>query len=218
LEFAAGTVHTVAHPGALALARVLSLLHAKQPLHSVVVTVLEPVSAYGAAGIDELHKQTVGLFSFQQLPKHEFDTQAAFNLVPRYGDEGRAHGNLSGTRMEKHLASLLGPKHIPLPSVRLVHAPVFHGYCQSVWISFGKNISPAVIEGWLEEAGIDVHRRGAEPASNVSVAGQGGIAVSDVASDASNPAAIWLWMASDNLRTSAENAALVAGLLSRKHD
>jgi aspartate-semialdehyde dehydrogenase len=217
-EFPPGTVHTIAHPGASALVRALSLIHDKRPIRSAVVTVLEPVSAYGTAGIDELHKQTVGLFSFQQLPKQEFDTQAAFNLTPRYGDEGRAQRTHSATRIEKHVASLLGPKRIPLPSIRLVHAPVFHGYCQSVWISFDDCPSAAALEGWLEEAGIDVHRRGAEPASNVSVAGQGGIAVSDVGADASNPSAIWLWMASDNLRTSAENAALVAGMLSRKHD
>ena len=53
----------------------------------VVATVFEPASEHGQKGMDELHEQTVNLLSFQQLPKKVFDTQVAFNMVARYGEQ-----------------------------------------------------------------------------------------------------------------------------------
>ena len=46
----------------------------------LAATVLEPASEQGKAGLDELHQQTVGLLSFQSVPKDVYDTQVAFNL------------------------------------------------------------------------------------------------------------------------------------------
>ena len=50
-------------------------------------TVFEPASEHAQKGMDELHEQTVNLLSFQQLPKNIFDTQVAFNMVSRYGEQ-----------------------------------------------------------------------------------------------------------------------------------
>jgi hypothetical protein len=51
-----------------------------------VATVFEPASEQ-TKGMDELHEQTVNLLSFQPLPKKVFDTQVAFNMVARYGEQ-----------------------------------------------------------------------------------------------------------------------------------
>ncbi len=215
-EYPAGTIHSIAHPAAAALARLLILIHRHHPVHQAVVTVIEPASARGQSGIEELHKQSISLFSFHTLPKDVYDTQVSFNLLPRYGDEAKLPLSGSETRIEKHIASLLGPHGVPLPSLRLIHAPVFHGYCQSIWLEFESRPAVQLIEKLLEEAGVDVRKPEHEPASNAGVAGQSGITVSDVAHDRGNPRSLWIWAASDNLRGIAENAILAAGMLARK--
>ena len=47
---------------------------------------MEPASEYGRAAMDELHQQTVNLLSFQTLPREQYDTQVAFNLLPELGE------------------------------------------------------------------------------------------------------------------------------------
>jgi aspartate-semialdehyde dehydrogenase len=213
---ASGTVHILAHPAALALARLLLLIGADHKIRRSVATIMEPVSQSDRAGIDELHRQAVALFSFQQMPKEIFDTQVVFNLLPRYGDEAVSSLQGAAQRVEKHLATLLGASGLPLPSVRLIHAPVFHGHCQNVWIEFHDRPSVSHIEGLLEAAGIDTRRSDTEPASNVGVAGESGITVSDIVEDPAEPRALWLWMASDNLRTLADSALLTAGMITQR--
>lgn len=214
--FAAGAIHTVVHPAASALSRLLTLLHGVFPIRSAVVTLFEPASARGKQAVDELHRQTIELFSFHAMPKEVFDTQASFNLLPRLGDEAPVSLRSGEQRIEKHLASMLGARGVPLPSLRLIHAPVFHGYCQSVWVEFESRPPVAEVEKMLGKEGVDVRSADVEPASNTGVAGQGGITVSDVAEDHAHPRAMWLWMASDNLRNSAENAILVAALAAKQ--
>jgi len=208
-------IHTLAHPAAVALARLVTLLHARHRVVRVVATILEPASQQGRAGVEELHSQTLSLLNFRQTPQEVFGAQVSFNLLPRYGSGApRALAEAAG-RIERHLASLLGVQRAPLPSVRLIQAPVFHGYCMSVWMEFEKRPPVSVLERELEEGGIEVRRQDAEPASNVSVAGQVGLAVSDIAEDHAAAQAAWIWLAFDNLRAHAEAALLTAGLAAR---
>lgn len=211
----ADTIHTLAHPAAVALARLVALLHAKRRVVRVVATIFEPVSQQGRAGIDELHNQTLSLLNFREVPNEVFGAQVSFNLLPRYG-RGAPHAlSEAAGRIEKHLATLCGTRGIPLPSVRLIQAPVFHGYCLNVWVEFEKRPPVRALEELLEEAGIEIRRADAEPASNVSVGGQVGLAVSDIAEDHAAAQAAWFWLAFDNLRAHAEAALLTAGLLAR---
>lgn len=212
----AGTIHCIVHPAAVTLARLLVLLQGLSPVERCVATIHEPVSEYGKDGIDELHKQAVSLFNFQPMPKAVFDTQVSFTLSPAYGEDSAHSLAASEVRIEKHLAALLGPRKIALPSIRLIHAPVFHGHCQSVWVEFAKRPTVAVIEKALTEAGHDVRSHGTEPASNVGVAGHSGMIVSNIGEDRGSAKGMWLWVASDNLRTRADNALLTAALLTRK--
>lgn len=211
----AETIHTLAHPAAVALARLVALLHARRRVVRVVATVFEPVSQQGRAGIDELHNQTLSLLNFREVPQEVFGAQVSFNLLPRYG-RGAPHAlSEAAGRIEKHLATLCGARGIPLPSVRLIQAPVFHGYCLNVWVEFEKRPPVRVLEELLEEAGIEIRRADAEPASNVSVGGQVGLAVSDIVEDHAAAQAAWFWLVFDNLRSHAEAALLTAGLLAR---
>ena len=133
-------VHVIAHPAAIALALFLRRLHANDPIRSSVIQIFAPASEHGAPGVDELQQQTVSLLSFKNLPKDIFDTQLSFNLLARYGEEAPVSLEESELRIERHLASLLAlpgdGEGAPMPSLRLIQAPVFHGYSFSAWVEF----------------------------------------------------------------------------------
>jgi aspartate-semialdehyde dehydrogenase len=202
-------IHVIAHPAAICLTLLLSRTAQAGTIRRSVAHVFEPVSERGQRGLDELHQQTVAVLSFQKLKTDVFDTQVAFGMLARYGEE--AEEPLEGVeqRLERHLASLLaGWPGVPMPSLRLIQAPVFHGHSFSVWVEFEQNPGVKTISQTLTSGGIDV--RPEEPPSNVGIAGQSGLTVGAIAVDANNPRACWFWAVADNLRVSAENAVAVA--------
>ena len=204
-------VQEIAHPAAIALALFLTQLQKAGTVRRAVVNIFEPVSERGQAGIDELQKQTVGLLSFKPLAKDVFDTQVSFNMLPQYGSDSQHSLGEIELKIDRHLASLLaGAGSVPMPSLRVFHAPVFHGYSMSVWVEFENNLDVEAIERALESSHIDVRGKEHEPPSNVGVAGQGGITVGAIAPDRNQPRACWFWMGADNLRIAAENATEVA--------
>ena len=204
-------VQVIAHPAAIALAMFFKALHARHAVARSVVHIFEPASERGAQGIEELQQQTVSLLSFKGMPKKIFDAQLSFNLLARYGDEAPSPLEDVELRIERHLATLLSnSSRAPLPSLRLIQAPVFHGHSFSLWVEFEENPGVEAIERALAAEGVDVRGAGMEPPNIVGVAGQSGIAVGSIALDRNRPSACWVWMAADNLRLAAENAVAVA--------
>jgi aspartate-semialdehyde dehydrogenase len=202
----------VAHPAATAIAMVLKRLHANYPIARTVVHIFEPASEYGTAGIEELQQQTVNLLSFQPVPKKIFDTQLAYAMLAQLGSEAPVPLNELEDRIERHLASLLERMDgVPMPSLRLIQAPVFHGYSFSFWIEFEEAPSASDIEDAMNQEMFDVRASDLEPPNNVGVAGQSGIAVGAITPDRNSGSAFWVWAAIDNLRLAAESAAMIAG-------
>jgi aspartate-semialdehyde dehydrogenase len=207
---AEGAIQTIAHPAAIALALFFFQLQKAGTLRRSVAHVFEPVSERGQAGLDELQKQTVGLLSLKPLPKEVFDTQVSFNMLTAYGSESPHSLDDIELRIDRHLASLLASAHAPMPSLRLIQAPVFHGYSLSVWAEFDENPGVAAIAQALSSSHIDVRTAEHEPPTNVGVAGQSGITVGAIAVDRNQPRACWFWIVADNLHIAAENAVEVA--------
>lgn len=206
-----GTIHIIAHPAAAALTLLFKHLRQSSPIRRSVVQVFEPASERGQAGIDELQRQTVSLLSFKALPKEIYDAQVGFNLVARYGEDARESLQGIQARVESHLASLVGPlSGVPLPSLRLIQAPVFHGYTFSVWAEFEQTPSLDELSELLDTPFIEVRGPELEAPSNVDVAGQSGLTVGAIEADPQNRQAVWLWVAADNLRVTADNAAMAA--------
>lgn len=205
-------IQVIAHPAAIALALFLAAIRNAAGIVRSVAQIFEPVSERGQAGIEELQKQTVGLLSFKALPQEVFDTQVAFNMLVQYGPESQHSLEETELKIERHLASLLaGSNGVPMPSLRLVQAPVFHGYSISVWVEFDKATSYEALAGSLASPHIDVRTQDLTPPTNVGVAGQTGITVGAVSEDRNHPhTAFWFWIAADNLRLAAENAVEVA--------
>jgi aspartate-semialdehyde dehydrogenase len=206
----AGTVHVIAHPAAVALVLFLRRVSTGFKIRRWSAHIFEPASERGQLGLDELRKQTVSLLSFQQLPKQIYDAQAGFNMLARYGDEAPQALESIELRIERHLASLLGSYGAaPMPSIRLVQAPVFHGYSISVHAEFGERPDVEALAEALSSPEVDVRTGDLEPPNNVGIAGQGGIAVGAITVDRNNPNGCWFWVVADNFRLVAENALAV---------
>jgi len=63
-----------------------------------------------------------------------------------------------------------------MPSLRLIQAPVFHGYSFSAWVEFEDAPELEAMESSLAMEAIDVRGEDVDPPTNVGQAGQGGIA------------------------------------------
>jgi aspartate-semialdehyde dehydrogenase len=199
-------VQTIAHPAAIAIALLVTHLQKAGAIRRSVIEIFEPVSERGQAGIGELQKQAVALLSFKPLPKDVFDAQISFNMLSQYGSESPLSLEDIEQKIDRHLASLLAASAAPMPSLRLIQAPVFHGYSISVWMEFEENPGSDAIFQALASPNIDIRSGDLEPPTNVGVAGQGGITVGSIAQDRNQPRAWWFWMVADNLQIAAENA------------
>jgi aspartate-semialdehyde dehydrogenase len=207
-------LHVIAHPAAIALALFLRRLHSQDPVRSAVIQIFAPASEFGAAGVEELQQQTVSLLSFKGMPKAIFDAQLSFSMLAQYGEEAALPLEETEMRIERHLATLLAlpgeGEGAPMPSLRVVQAPVFHGYSFGAWVEFESNPGVETIESTLATSLIEVRGRDLEPPNNVGQAGQGGIAVGAISPDRNQPDACWFWIVADNLRIAAENGVALA--------
>ena len=194
----------VAHPAAVVLALLLLRVQKAGVLKRVVATVFEPASERGQKGMDELHEQTVNLLSFQPLPKKVFDTQVAFNMVARYGEQSVPALSTVERRVLKHYRRIAGKDSPPL-SLLVVQAPIFHGHAFTLHIEMEKSVEIDAIFKALAGDHVTVTGLAEESPSNVNAAGQGDILVS-ISPDANHANGFWLWVASDNLRITATTA------------
>jgi len=206
----------LAHPAAAALVLVLSKLARTGVIRRAIVHVFEPASEQGRRGVAELHQQTTSLLSFKPLEKSVFEAQLSFNLLSQYGEESAAKLSATEQRIERHIASLIATRadsQIPMPSLRLVAAPVFHSYSLSLWVEFDRNITASELREALASAQIEVRGENEEAPNGSSVAGQSGLVAGDIRLDRNNSRAAWLWVVGDNLRLTADAAAdLIARL------
>jgi aspartate-semialdehyde dehydrogenase len=134
-------------------------------------------------------------------------------MLARYGEEAPATLEESELRIERHLATLLDlpgdGEGAPMPSLRVIPAPVFHGLSFSAWVEFDGNPGVDALENGLSMDSIDVRGADTEPPNNVGQAGQSGISVGAILPDRNDSEAVWFWFVADNLRLAAENAVAV---------
>lgn len=208
---APSTIHVVAHPAAVVTAMILTRLQRAHRVSRVILHIFEPASERGQVGLNELQQQTRNLFAFKGLDKAVFDAQLSFNMLPRYGEEAPLRLEDVELRIERHIATLLGRQGItPLPSIRLVQAPVFHGYSLSFWVEFETNPGVTAVSESLGTAQIEVRGADLEAPSNVGSVGQSGVTVGLIEQDRNAPKALWMWAVADNFRVAVDNAIEIA--------
>ena len=200
----------VAHPAATVLAMLALRSEKAAKIQHMSATVFEPVSESGQKGMDELHEQTVNLLSFQELPKHVFDIQVAFNMVTQYGQRSDFSLETVSQRIRKHYRRIA---HSAVePSLQVLQAPVFHGHAFSVYLELEKPVAVSDLSHALSGEHVAVSSSREDAPTNVSAAGQGDILVS-LTVDANHKNGVWLWVTTDNLRIAALTAVECAETL-----
>lgn len=196
-----------AHPAAIMLALVSRPLHAAG-LTRMAATVLQPASELGNAGVEEVHQQTVGLLSFKPLQKDIYDAQVAFNLVASFGSAAKANLESTAATIRWHIAILSGDRESEVATLQLLQAPVFHGYTASVFVELSTKMDEESLRSMLLKGSSALVEE--ESPSNEMAAGKGEVLLRVAAAEAQQGSAFWLWLAADNLRLSARNAAACA--------
>lgn len=191
----------------------LALALTKIGFQQLVVTCFQSASEAERAGIEELESQTGQLLSFQGVGQPVFDTQAAFNLLDRYGPGSRHSLAASRERVRAETKACLGGK-AAMPAIQLVHAPVFYGSVFSASAEIAGNVDAERIVGACEEAGFVMSGVGEVGPSNVSAAGEKSVQMARPEQDAEQAGMWWFWGAADNIRLPAANAVKLAEMLS----
>jgi aspartate-semialdehyde dehydrogenase len=155
-----------------------------------------------------VQQQTVGLLSFKPLQKDIYDAQVAFNLVASLGPSAKA--NLENTRdtIHRHAGILTGESAFDSLTLQLLQAPVFHGYTASIFLELSQKLDDETLRTLL--LGDQSKFVEEDFPSNESAVGTGEILLRVSSANATQGSACWLWMAADNLRLSARNAAACA--------
>lgn len=196
-------------PSAAAVAAIsLSLGLKKLGLKKMSITFLRPVSEAGRAGIEELESQTGQLLSLQSVGQPVFETQVAFAVSDRYGEESRE--NLSGceTRLREEVLECTSGFAIQ-PAIQVLHAPVFYGYTFSANAELEPVATLEQVTAACTAAGFAVAETGAI-VGNLSAAGENTIQIAQPEADPSQPGSWWFWGAADNIRLPAWNAVKLA--------
>ncbi len=168
----------------------------------------QPVSERGHAGVEELESQTIKLLSFQSIAQEVFDAQVAFNLLDRYGEASGERLSDARAAIAREVRCYLAGRAV-LPAIQLIQAPVFYSYAFSSYAEFGSSPEPEALKQALGAAGVNLDAAGPAP-SNVSVAGESRIALTQIERDPNLERGYWFWGAADNLRLAAANALSIA--------
>jgi aspartate-semialdehyde dehydrogenase len=193
---------------AAALARVLAPF--APDLLRVAVTVLSPVAGAGQSGIDSLSREVLAIFNQEEMPEPDaFDRAVAFDCLPAIGALEPDGSTASELALARDLRRLLGRSDLGVAAT-LVRVPTFHGEGASVGLELARPLP-------LEEAAarlakcpwivLEGDARG--PTTRASV-GEEAVRVGRLRADASQPAGLLLFAASDPLRLAALNAVRLA--------
>lgn len=193
---------TIAVVAAHPMAALLALVEARsRPLGGkrLVATVLLPASELGSAGVDELQQQAVGLLTFKPLQKDVYDAQVGFNLLAALGGAARLDLEKTRSAIVRQVRGLGAQADMLV--LQVLQAPVFHGYTAAVFVETASPVEEAAVRKALA-GGVLLLAEDAAP-SNESAAG----ALEVLVSVRPERDGFWLWMAADNLRVAARNAA-----------
>ncbi|MHA1568058.1 MAG: aspartate-semialdehyde dehydrogenase [Alphaproteobacteria bacterium] len=204
----------VANPNCSTIQLVVALkpLHDLAPIARVSVATYQSVSGAGRSAMDELFTQTRAILVHDEIKKHDFPKQIAFNVIPHidvFLDDGATKEEWKMTVETQKILD---------PNIKLfatcVRAPVFVGHAEAVHVEFAAPIDEAAAREALAEAeGIVVlDRRDDEGyVTPIECAGEDAVYVSRIRRDPSVEHGLALWVVSDNLRKGAAlNAVQIA--------
>jgi aspartate-semialdehyde dehydrogenase len=200
--------YAIPSAGAMAAAG-LALGLSKSGLRRLAFLSFQSASEAGRAGIEELESQTSQLLSFQSVGQPVFDTQVAFNLVDRFGSASAQNLAAVRERLRAEARACIGKKAI-LPSIQILHAPVFYGSSFAAWAELDSGLHMGEIAKQCEDAGFALIAEGEAGPSNISAAGETVMQLGRPETDPAQAGSWWFWGAADNIRLPAWNAVKLA--------
>ena len=124
------------------LAVALWPLHRAFGVRRVVVSTYQAVSGAGAAGLEELERQTKQAAAGEPVTKQAFAHQCVFNVFSHDSDVDAETGrNVEEQKMLDETAKIFGTTEIGV-SATCVRVPVPRTHCESVNIEFAREVSP----------------------------------------------------------------------------
>jgi aspartate-semialdehyde dehydrogenase len=205
------------HPVTVILSHLFHLVLPAYGLAKAVSFVLQPVSAFDDAGIQELASQSAALLSGTDPEKKIFKEQIAFNILS-HTEKPDEHGFCTAElQMGAEVRRVLERPDLPL-FLSAIQAPVFHTYSLMTYLELEKDTDLAGLEALFTgqpHFTVTPFREGCS-ASSLSVAGKSEIFVGQLKQEVSSARSFWVWLVADNLtRGSALNALDIARKLLR---
>ena len=167
-----------------------------------------PVSEAGKPGIDELEGQTSQLLSLQAVGQSVFGTQVAFSLADRYGKDSGESLTWVRERIRREVAPLVGKRGV-IPSIQVIHAPVFYGYAFAALAETASDVSLQKIAEVCKEVGFQLWKKEEGPLGNLSV-GDDAMRLALPEGKSAGGGQWWCWGAVDNIKQPAKNAVRLA--------
>jgi aspartate-semialdehyde dehydrogenase len=162
--------------------------------------VLQPVSAFEEAGIQELIDQSFALLGGSSLPKKTFGGQIAFNLLPQTKKPDKNGFSSLETQILSEIRRVLNSPGFPF-SLSVVLVPVFHTYSIMTHLDLAKDAGLAELKALFKGNG-SFELQGAGKSglvSSAAVAGKDVIHVGQIKKDPATANSYWIWTVVDNL-------------------
>lgn len=194
----------LASPDAAALAAVVAPIRARTRIRRVFSTVLVPASSAGEDGAKALSRQAVGLMQGQGIDDVGEGNLRAFNLVPHPG-AGESAWSADELLLSREVVGVFRDPTLSVTAT-FVHAPVFYGTAQSVFLETDTPLETSEVEGLLRAApgiilaelgGGEEKRAGPGP---IGVLGSDAIHVARIRSEGAAGSGIALWLCFDEQR------------------
>lgn len=209
-----------AHPVAILLALLEGRIAHAVSMRSLWATLFQPAAEYGQPALEELHRQTTNLLSFQPMPDAVFGGQSAFSLRATLGEDPEVSLAATGATIARHM-HLIAPQLVP-PALQLIQVPVFHGYGVSLGVELERAIDLPSISAALAGPLLNVTLDSAEFPGSVQAVEEDeaqvlvrAVAPNAGAHDGGESTRYWCWAIFDNLMLSVQNAVACAVELDR---
>lgn len=198
---------------------VLKPLHDRARIRRVVVSTYQSVSGAGKEGMDELERQTKGVYGFSEVPPAKFTKRITFNVIPHIDVFMEDGYTKEEWKMLAETRKILDPN--IAVTATCVRVPVFVGHSEAINLEFENPITPDEARNILRDApGVQVidKRENGGYVTPIEAAGEDATYVSRIREDKTVKNGLVLWCVSDNLRKGAAlNAVQIAEeLVNRK--
>jgi aspartate-semialdehyde dehydrogenase len=202
------------HPASILLAHIFFELKSFR-IEKAVAFLMQPVSAFGQEGIDELAAQTIQVLDGAGLSRNVFKSQIAFNCLSQTESVDRNGFSPSEKQIVEELRRIFQDGKFPL-TLSIVQVPVFFSYAVMIYLELGNKASIQSLRNAFKDSSCI---KALSPSldclpSAVFTAGSEKIVVGQIKNDRTVEKGYWLWGATDNFtRGSALNAVEITRVL-----